>query len=53
MVGYAAPLLSSKLTNVHEYGFFQSLTVLGNSSRISPATKSPSCLFLAGAGNVQ
>ena len=53
MVGYAAPLLSSKLTNVHEYGFFQSPTVLGNSSRIPPATKSPTCLFLASAGDVQ
>ena len=53
MVGYAAPLLSGKLANVHEYGFFQSSTVLGNSSRIPPATKSPTCWFLAGAGNVQ
>ena len=53
MVGYAAPLLSSNLTNIHEYGFFQSPTVLGNSSRILPATKSPTCLLLAGAGNVQ
>ena len=53
MVGYAAPLLSSKLTNVHEYGFFQSTMAQGNSSRIPPATKSPTCLFLAGAGNVQ
>ena len=53
MVGYAAPLLSSKLTKVHEYGFFQPPTVLGNSSRIPPATKNPTCLFLAGAGNVQ
>ena len=53
MVGYAAPPLSSKLTNVHEYGFLQSPTVLGNSSRIPPATESPTCLFLAGAGNVQ
>ena len=52
MIGYAAPRLSSKLTNVHEYGFFQSTTVLGNSSRIPPATKCPTCLFLAGAGNV-
>ena len=53
MISYAAPLLSSKLTNVHEYGFFRSPTVPENSSRISPATKSPTCLFLAGAGNVQ
>ena len=53
MIGYAAPLLSSKLTNVHEYGFFQPTTVLGNSSQIPPATKSPTCLFLAGVGNVQ
>ena len=53
MVGYAAPPLSSKLTNVHEYGFFQSPTVLGNSSRIPSATKSPTCLFLAGAGDIQ
>ena len=53
MVRYAAPLLSSKRTNVHENGFFQSVTVLGNSSRTPPATKSPTCLFLAGAGIVQ
>ena len=53
MVGYAAPLLSSKLTNVHEYGFFQSTMAQGSSSQIPPATKSPTCLFLAGAGNVQ
>ena len=53
MVGYSAPLLSSKLTNVHEYGFFQSPTVLENSSQIPPATESPTCLFLAGAGDVQ
>ena len=53
MVEYAALLLSSKLICVHEYGFFQLPTVLGNSSRISSATKSPTCLFLAGAGNVQ
>ena len=53
MVGYAAPLLSSKLTNVHGYGFFQSATVLRNSSLIPPAAKSPTCSFLAGAGNVQ
>ena len=53
MVGYAAPPLSNKLTNVHEYDLFQSITVLGSSSRIPPATKSPTCLFLAGTGNVQ
>ena len=53
MMEYAAPLLSSKLTNVHEYGFFQPTTVLGNSSRTPPATKSPTCLFLAGVGDVQ
>ena len=53
MVRYAAPLLSGKLTNIHEYGFFQSSTVLGNSSRFPSATKSPTCLFLAGTGNVQ
>ena len=52
MVRYAAPLLSSKLTNVHEYGFFQSTTAQGNSSRIPPATKSPTCLFQVGASNV-
>ena len=52
MVRYAAALLSSKLANVHEYGFFQSTTVQGNSSRILLATKSPTCLFLAGAGNI-
>ena len=49
MVGYAAPLLSSKLTNVHEYGFFQSPTVLGNSSQISSANKSSPYLFLVEA----
>ena len=48
MVGYAAPLLSSKLTNVHEYGFFQSPTVLGNSSRIPSVTKSAPYVFLVG-----
>ena len=53
MVGYAALLLSNKLTDVHEYDLFQSITVLGSSSRVPPATKSPTCLFLAGAGNVQ
>ena len=52
MVRYAAPLLSSKPANVHEYGFLQSTTAQGNSSRILSATKSPTCLFLAGAGNV-
>ena len=52
MVRYAAPLLSSKPANVHEYGFFQSTTVQGNSSRILLATKSPTYLFLVGAGNV-
>ena len=52
MVRYAAPLLSSKLANVHEYGFFQLTTAQGNSFRILSATKSPTCLFLAGAGNV-
>ena len=53
MVKYAAPLLSSKRISAHEYGFFQSPTVLGNSSRTPPATKSPTCLFLAGAGDIQ
>ena len=53
MVGYAAPPLPNKLTNVHEYDLFQSITVLGSSSLIPPATKSPTCLFLASAGNVQ
>ena len=53
MAGYAAPPLSDKLTNIHEYDLSQSITVLGSSSRIPPATKSPTCLFLAGAGNVQ
>ena len=52
MVRYAAPLLSSKPANVHEYGFFQSTTVQGNSSQILLATKSPTYLFLVGAGNV-
>ena len=51
MVGYAAPLLSSKLTNVHEYGFFQSPTVLGNSSRIPSVTKSSPYEFLVGGIN--
>ena len=50
MVGYAAPLLSSKPANVHEYGFFQLTTAQGNSSQILSATKSSTCLFLAGAG---
>ena len=52
MVGYAAPPLSNKLTNVHKYDLFQSITVLGSSSLIPPAAKSPTCLFLASAGNV-
>ena len=52
MVRYAAPLLPSKLANVHEYGFFQLTAAQGNSSRTLSATKSPTCLFLAGAGNV-
>ena len=52
MVRYAAPLLSSKPANVYEYGLFQSTTAQGNSSRILSATKSLTCLFLAGAGNV-
>ena len=52
MVRYAAPLLSSKLANVHEYGFFQLTTTQGNSSQPLSATKSPTCLFLAGASSV-
>ena len=52
MVRYAAPLLSSKLANVHEYGFFQLTTAQGNSSRTPPATKSSPYLFLVGTGNV-
>ena len=52
MVRYAAPPLSSKLANVHEYGFFQLTTAQGNSSLTLSATKSPTCLFLAGASNV-
>ena len=52
MVRYTAPLLSSKPANVYEYGLFQPTTAQGNSSRILSATKSPTCLFLAGAGNV-
>ena len=52
MVRYAAPLLSNKPTNVHDYGLFQPTTAQGNSSQILSATKSPTCLFLAGAGNV-
>ena len=52
MVRYAALLLSSKPANVYEYGLFQSTTEQGNSSRILSATKSPTCLFLAGADNV-
>ena len=52
MVMYTAPLLSSEPANVHEYGFFQSTTVQGNSSQILSATKGPTCLFLAGADYV-
>ena len=52
MVRYAAPLLSSKPANVYGYGLFQSTTTQGNSSRILLATKSLTCLFLAGAGEV-
>ena len=53
MVGYAAPPLTNKLTNIHEYDLFQSITVLGSSSRVPPATESLTCLFLADTGNVQ
>ena len=52
MVRYATPLLSSKPANVHKYGFLQLTTAPGNSSQILSATKSPTCLFLVGAGNV-
>ena len=52
MVRYAAPLLSNKPANVYEYGLFHPTTAQGNSSRILSATKSPTCLFLAGAGNI-
>ena len=52
MVRYTAPLLSSKPANVYKYGLFQPTTAQGNSSRILSATKSPTCLFLAGAGSV-
>ena len=52
MVRYAAPQLPDKLSNIHEYGFFQLTTAQGNSSRTLSATKSPTCLFLAGASNV-
>ena len=52
MVRYAAPQLPVKLSNVHAYGFFQLTAAQGNSSRTLSATKSPTCLFLAGASNV-
>ena len=48
MVRYAASPLSNKLTNVYEYGLSHPTTVPGNSSRILPATKSSTYLFLVG-----
>ena len=48
MVKYAAPPLSNELTNVYEYGLSHPTTVPGNSSRILPATKSSTYLFLVG-----
>ena len=53
MVGYAAPPLPNSPTNVYECSLPNPTTVLGNSSQVPPATRSPTCLFLAGAGNVQ
>ena len=50
MVRYAAPLLSNKPANVYEYGLFQPTTAQGNSSQILSAAKSPTYLFLVGAG---
>ena len=50
MVRYVAPLLSNKLARVYEYGLSQPTTAHGNSSRILSATKSPTYLFLVGAG---
>ena len=48
MVRYAAPLLLNKPANIYEYGLFQPTTAQGNISRILSATKSPTCLCLAG-----
>ena len=50
MARYAAPPPSNKLASVYEYGLSQPTTAQGNSSRILSATKSPTYLFLAGAG---
>ena len=50
MFRYAAPLLSNKPANVHEYSLSQPTTAQGNSSRILSATKSPTYLFLVDAG---
>ena len=50
MVRYAAPLLLDKPASVYEYDLSQPTTAQGNSSRILSATKSPTYLFLVGAG---
>ena len=50
MARYAAPPPSNKPVSVYEYGLFQPTTAQGNSSRILSATKSPTYLFLVGAG---
>ena len=50
MVRYAAPLLSNKPASVYEYDLSQPTTAQGNSSQILSATKSPTYLFLVGAG---
>ena len=50
MVRYAVPLLSNKPASVYEYDLSQPTTAQGNSSRILSATKSPTYLFLVGAG---
>ena len=53
MVRYTALPPPNNPTNAYECGLPYPTTVLGNSSRIPSVTKSPTCLFLAGAGNVQ
>ena len=50
MARYAAPPPSTKLASVYGYGLSQPTTAQGNSSRILSAIKSPTYLFLAGAG---
>ena len=46
MARYAAPPPSNKLASIYEYSLSQPTTAQGNSSRILPATKSPTYLFL-------